>query len=290
MANLRELKNKIRSTKGTLKITSAMKLVSASKLARSQEALLQARPYALELNKTIKTVAALCDEYKHTYLTETPHQGKEVLLIISSDKGLCGGLNSRLFLTVKKFLEKGNKEISTFFIGKKVRDLMPSKKQQGKLYEFQKNEPSFNEMESVITELATLFSSGEVSSVSVAYNKFRSAMDFTPTVEKVLPMALDENEKNQLKENYHFDFLYEPAPKDILDTMIPQALISTLWCRLLEAQASEHGARMTAMDSAVNNCKEAIRIQTIKMNKLRQAAITTELIEVVSGAESLKSA
>ena len=288
MANIRDLKTKIRTTKGTLKITSAMKLVSASKLARSQEALFNARPYSLELKNTIKAAKALNDEYEHPYLKEMT-EGDEFLLIISADKGLCGGYNSQLASVVKRFLRKRKRPVKTLFIGKKVRDVMPAEKNKGKLYEFKKTGPSLKEIENVVEELVDLFLSGKACHIFIAYNKFRSAMDFTPSIDQLLPMAFDESEKNALKEDYPFDFLYDPGPKDILDELIPQALVSSLWSYLLNALASEHGSRMTAMDSAVTNCEEAIKQQTIKMNKLRQAAITTELIEVVSGAESLKA-
>ncbi|MCO4795084.1 MAG: F0F1 ATP synthase subunit gamma, partial [Bacteriovoracaceae bacterium] len=116
-----------------------------------------------------------------------------------------------------------------------------------------------------------------------------SAIEFTPAVTQLLPMSLAEEEKNMLQEKFPFDFKYDPNPKEILDTLIPESFVTTLWTSHLDAQAAEHGSRMSSMDSAVRNCKDAIRSQTLKMNKLRQAAITTELIEVVSGAESLKA-
>jgi F-type H+-transporting ATPase subunit gamma len=128
---------------------------------------------------------------------------------------------------------------------------------------------------------------GEVGTVKVAYNQFNSAISFTSKVKQLLPMSLDNEEKKVLEEKFPFDFKYDPSPRSILDTLIPEAFSTTLYTCLLDGIASEHGSRMAAMDNAVTNCKEAIRSQTLKMNKLRQAAITTELIEVVSGAESL---
>ena len=281
MANVKDLKKKIKATKGTLKITQAMKLVSASKFARAGQILSSARPYASELELTIKTISALCEEYDHPYLKETDNPNA-ALLVISANKGLCGGYNSQLAKAVQSFFSSGNHSIQTFFIGKKVRDVVDRGK-KGKLYHFDKNEPSLKEMEKVGKELSDLFCAGGVGKVFVAYNRFHSAMSFTPTVVQLLPLE----GKAQLVEEYPFDFQYDCPAADILDSLIPDSLLNCLRLFVLNAHASEHGSRMTAMDSAVTNCKEAIREQTIKMNKLRQAAITTELIEVVSGAESL---
>jgi F-type H+-transporting ATPase subunit gamma len=128
-----------------------------------------------------------------------------------------------------------------------------------------------------------------VGSVYVAYNLFNSAISFVPTFKKILPMTLPEKEKEELKRKFPFDFLYEPTRSEILDLLIPKAYVDILFTSLLDALAAEHGSRMAAMDNAAKNCKDIIRKQTLKMNKLRQAAITTELIEVISGAESLKA-
>jgi F-type H+-transporting ATPase subunit gamma len=284
MANIKELKKKIKSTKSTLKITQAMKLVSAAKLAKAQQNILNSRPYANELEETIKVVSALVQGYDHEYLHEKKENKQTILLVISSDKGLCGSYNSQLAKKVKRFLD----EIKCFFIGKKVRDLLPeSGVNKGKTYKFQKNEPSFIEMEHIGVELSELFTTGEVGKILVAYNVFQSAIAFTPTVKQLLPMTLDHTKKEELKEKFPFDFKYEPNPTEILNTIIPQTYISSLYTSLLDAIAAEHGSRMSAMDNASGNCKKAIKTLTIKMNKLRQAAITTELIEVVSGAESL---
>ncbi len=286
MANIKDLKKKIKSTKNTLKITSAMKLVSAAKLNRAQQAIQSARPYALELEDTIKTISALVQDYSHNFLEENESQ-HEVLLVISSNKGLCGGYNSQLAKSVKKFAEEKGDNLKVFYIGKKVRELTAKDVNFGEEYFFEKTEPSFEEIQKISRELSRMFSSGEVGKVHIAYNVFVSAIQVDPTVKQVLPMSLDESVKEELQKDYPFDFKYEPSPEAILNDLIPEAYISTMWTALLDAVAAEHGSRMTAMDSAVGNCEEAIRSLTLKMNKLRQAAITTELIEVVSGAESL---
>ncbi len=287
MANIKELKKKIKSTKSTSKITQAMKLVSAAKLAKAQQNILNSRPYARELESTIKIVSALVQDYDHEYLHEKKNNNKAVLLVISSDKGLCGSYNSQLAKKVKKFLAETNFDVKTYFIGKKVRDLLDSSINKGKTFSFVKNEPTYLEMEQVGVELGELFTTGEVGKVFVAYNIFHSALAFDPEIKQMLPMTMDLAEKDELAEKFPFDFKYDPNPTEILNTLIPQTYISTLYTALLDAVAAEHGTRMSAMDSASSNCKKAIRTLSIKMNKKRQAAITTELSEVVSGAESL---
>ncbi len=290
MANIKELKKKIKSTKSTSKITQAMKLVSAAKLAKAQNNILNSRPYARELEETIKTVSALVQNFSHEFLEEKKDNKKAILLVISSDKGLCGSYNSQLAKKVRKYLDESQAaglEVKSYFIGKKVRDLLATNYNKGKTYTFTKNEPTFVEMEQVATELSELFKAGEVGNVLVAYNVFQSAIAFDPTVKQLLPLSLDTAEKEDLREKFPFDFKYDPNPTEILNTIIPQTYVSTLYTALLDAVAAEHGSRMSAMDSASTNCKKAIRTLSIKMNKLRQAAITTELSEVVSGAESL---
>ena len=268
MANIKELKMKIKSTKGTLKITQAMKLVSAAKLSRAQQAITTTRPYANELNETIKAVSALVEDYSHEYLTETDNK-QAILLVISSNKGLCGGYNSQLAKQVKKFVSESELDIKVNYIGKKAKEILIKDVNSGKHFEFAGMEPTFTEMQSLGKELATLFKTGEVGKVLVAYNVFQSAIEFTPTVKQILPMSLDEDEKLELQEKYPFDFKYDPNPKEILDTLIPEAFSTSLWTSLLDGLASEHGSRMSSMDSAVTNCKEAIRSQTLTMNKLR---------------------
>jgi F-type H+-transporting ATPase subunit gamma len=287
MANIKDLKKKIKSTKGTLKITTAMKLVSAAKLARAQQAIQGCRPYATELEDTIKTISALVDNYNHAYLNEDSDNKRAALLVISANKGLCGGYNSQLAKKVTNWIDQSDNDTKVYFVGKKVREVIGKNVNEGKFYTFEKNDPTFLEMESVGKELADLFMTGEIGRVYVAYNVFLSAIAFEPTVKQVLPMTLEETEKKNVEEKFPFDFKYDPSPESILDALIPEAYGSTIYTCLLDGVAAEHGSRMAAMDSAVGNCKDAIRSLTLKMNKLRQAAVTTELIEVVSGAESL---
>lgn len=287
MANVKELKVRIKSTKNTLKITRAMKLVSAAKLARAQAAVLSARPYAQEIEKTIKSIAALVDGYSHPYLQSNGSK-KALCLVISSDRGLCGGYNSNLAKRVRGFKrEHSVEDIQFVWLGKKVKEVLQKEVSSGVTFEVAANEPKHADAVRIAREIAEKFASGEIGKVFVAYNQFRSAINFIPTVTQVLPMQLPEDEKKQLREQISFDYLYEPSAPEILDSLIPDAYENAFYTFVLDALAAEHGSRMNSMENASKNCKEMIRKLTLKANKLRQAAITTQLIEVVSGAESL---
>lgn len=288
MANIKDLKKKIRSTQSTSKITTAMKLVSAAKLNKAQQAISGARPYATELDNTIKTISALVQDYNHSYFNQNDNK-KSLILVISSDKGLCGGYNVQLTKKLDSFLSGREQDFKLYFIGKKAKELLKTNAPFGKTITFEKSEPTFREFNNIVDELAHLFTSGEFGKIYIAYNSFNSAISFDSNVKQVLPMELDSEEKARLNDEFPFDFKYEPKPSVILDALVPQALVSTVWTAQLDALASEHGSRMAAMDNASKNCKELIRTLTLKMNKLRQAGITTELIEVVSGAESLNN-
>jgi len=287
MANIKELKKKIKSTKGTFKITKAMKLVSASKLNKAQVRILGLRPYSSELEETVRTVSALAANYSNEYFTVKENK-KAVVLVISSDKGLCGGYNSSLAKTVRRFIsETQDEDLKFFYIGKKVRDLIQKEVNSGKTYTFAKADPAYEEVRKIADELGAMFISGEVGKVYVAYNSFISAIAFDSKVRQLLPMQVSAKTKEAIKAKYPYDFKYEPGAEQILDTLVPEVYLTTVYTCVLDAIASEHGSRMNAMENASKNCKEMIKKLSLKMNKMRQARITTELIEVVSGAESL---
>ncbi len=289
MANLKELKKRIKSTKNTLKITSAMKLVSAAKLAKAQSTIVGARPYSNTLDETIKTISALSKDYTHSYLKENKDNKQAHLVVISADKGLCGGYNSQLSKEVRNFLQTTDLDVRVHWIGKKAKEVLRDDvKNQGEHFFFAKLEPSYQEIREIAENLAKDFENGEVGKVMVAYNVFHSAISFTPTVKQVLPMTVTESEKEELRSEFPFDFKYDQDPAEIMDALVPEAYVNSIYTCLLDALAAEHGSRMSSMDSAASNCKDMIRDLSITANKLRQAAITTELAEVVSGAESLK--
>lgn len=287
MANVKDLKVKIKSTKGTLKITKAMKLVSASKLNKAQVRILGLRPYSMELEETVRTVSALAQDYSNDYFRVTDNN-KAVVLVISSDKGLCGGYNSSLTKTVRRFVaENKDEDLKFFYIGKKVRDLIQRDVNSGRTFTFVKGEPTYEEVRKIAEELGNMFLQGEVGKVYVAYNSFISAIAFDSKIRQILPMQVSESDRENIKSRYPYDFKYEPSAETILDTLVPEVYLTTVYTCVLDAIASEHGSRMNAMENASKNCKEMVKKLTLKMNKLRQARITTELIEVVSGAESL---
>lgn len=281
MASIKELKKKIKSTQGILKITSAMKLVAASKLNKTVQMANNARPFRQELNKTIQTIIALTENYIHPFIKENKENNTTALLVISSNRGLCGGYNGGLFKKVEEF--RNNSEIKLFCVGKKGHEFFA--REEMTPFNFSGNTPTLSEINKIGEELSTLFHNNEVGKVAVAYNRFYSALRFVPTIETLLPLPLEN--KETVEKELPFDFKYDGSKVDILDQFIPQIYTSLIFACMLDALASEHGARMSAMDNAVNNCEDAISELSLKKNKLRQSAITTELIEVVSGAESL---
>lgn len=287
MANIKDLKKKIKSTKGTFKITRAMKLVSASKLNKAQVRILGLRPYSSELENTVRTVSALAQNYSNEYFQQKDNN-KSVVLVISSDKGLCGGYNTQLAKTVRRFVDnKKDEDLKFFWIGRKVRDLLTKEVNSAKTFTFAKNDPAYEEVRKIAEELGSMFMNGEVGKVYVAYNSFISAIAFDSQVRQLLPMQVSESDVETIKGSYPYDFKYEPSAEQILDTLVPEVYLTTVYTCLLDAIASEHGSRMNAMENASKNCKDMIKKLSLKMNKMRQAKITTELIEVVSGAESL---
>ncbi|MCT4642445.1 MAG: ATP synthase F1 subunit gamma [Bacteriovoracaceae bacterium] len=290
MANIKDLKVRIQSTKNTLKITSAMKLVSAAKLSRAQGRITGFKPYSSELDQTVRIASALAQDYSHEYLEESENQ-KAVLLVVSSEKGLCGGYNNQLFKKVKNFLnDNKNKDVKCYFIGRKVKELLLREGiEDQKTFKFKGSEADFSEVKNIVEELTQMFTNNEVGSISVAYNSFISAIEFDSKITQVLPMSASVEEKEKLAKEFPVDFIYEPSAKEILDKLIPEVLVSSVYSYILDAVAAEHAARMAAMDNATKNSQEMVRTLTLTMNKLRQAAITTELTEIVSGAESLNS-
>ena len=286
MANIKDLKKKIKSTSSTLKITTAMKLVSAAKLNKAQQAINNARPYVTELTQMICTISALLKGHTHPFLQER-RNNHSLLLVVTANKGLCGGYNSQLVKKVRRFLSDSELSFKVFFVGKKGRDLLKDQVNYGDFFSFASLAPEFNEIKKMAEALRRFFETKEVGSIYMAYNEFHSAISFTPTVKRILPMVLDQLVKEEYRSKYPFDFKYEPSAESILEQIIPEAYVSSIHMGMLSALAAEHGSRMSAMDNATRNSKEIVRNLTLKMNKLRQASITTELIEVISGAESL---
>lgn len=288
MANLRAIRKRVSSVKSTQQITRAMKMVSAAKLRRAQDGINAARPYARRMREVVQAVAARAGEDAHPLLAS--REGKRLaLLVVTSDRGLCGSFNSGLTRAVHRFLNEHRgeyEEITLFVVGRKGRDFfrrreIPIRKE----YLGVLGSLSPRHAETFANDLVGGFLSGEFDEVQIAFNEFRSAISQVVRFEKMFPIALESSGKTGGDE---VDYLYEPSREEILATLLPKYVQTMIFRILLESVAGEHGARMTAMDSATNNAVDMIARLTLQMNRARQATITTELTEIVSGAEALK--
>lgn len=287
MASLKDIRNRIQSVKNTQQITRAMKMVAASKLRRAQIAIEEARPYSDKLNSIVSNLSDGVDEKSHPLLSNR-EKGKAVILLISSDKGLCGGLNTNLFKKILRFqgehLEEFD-EISMVSLGKKSVDYFKNRDMSlEKSATDLKDEMQKVEVVEMIKELVELFTKGEINRVYLAFNRFDSVISQEPTLKKVLPIEppADGAEKSDKAE-----FVFEPSAAEILSTLLNKYVENQAYTGLLNNHASEHGSRMTAMDSATNNASDMISKLQLQYNRARQAAITTELTEIISGAESV---
>ncbi|HQT98260.1 MAG: ATP synthase F1 subunit gamma [Deltaproteobacteria bacterium 37-65-8] len=288
MANLRAIRKRVSSVKSTQQITRAMKMVSAAKLRRAQDGINAARPYARKMREVVTAVAGRAGSDAHPLLTSREAK-KLALLVVTSDRGLCGSFNSGLTRAVHRFLNEHRgeyEEITLFVVGRKGRDFfrrreIPIRKE----YLGVLGSVSRNHAAAIANDLVGGFLAGEFDEVQIAFNEFRSAISQVVRFEKMFPIALESSGKAPGDE---VDYLYEPSREEILATLLPKYVQTMIFRVLLESVAGEHGARMTAMDSATNNAVDMIARLTLQMNRARQATITTELTEIVSGAEALK--
>jgi F-type H+-transporting ATPase subunit gamma len=286
MATLKIIRKRITSIRNTQQITKAMKMVSAAKLRRAQEAALLARPYADKMNEILINLSARVSRSAHPLLA-TREEKRIQLVLVTSDRGLCGGYNANLVRAAEAFIRNngGGKEILLALVGRKGADYYRRRRgESGERYLNFLSTPA-EELAAVIAEkLITRFVDGETDAVYLIYSHFRSALSQVPTVEKILPVALSETqEPEQLTE-----YLYEPGAEELLSSLLPKIVEIKIQRALLEATASEHGARMTAMDSATTNASKMMGSLTLQMNRARQASITRELMEIVGTAEALK--
>src|SRR5512132_2340945 len=290
MANLRAIRKRVSSVKSTQQITRAMKMVSAAKLRRAQDAINAARPYARRMREVVQAVAARAGEDAHPLLESREGKKKLALLVVTSDRGLCGSFNSGLTRAVHRFLNEHRgeyEEITLFVVGRKGRDFfrrreIPIRKE----YLGVLGSVSRTHAETFANDLVGGFLAGEFDEVQIAFNEFRSAISQVVRFEKMFPIALEKAEGEA--DGPGIDYLYEPGRKEILASLLPKYVQTMIFRILLESVAGEQGARMTAMDSATNNSVDMIARLTLQMNRARQATITTELTEIVSGAEALK--
>ena len=292
MAGLKEIRTRIASVKTTRQVTSAMKMVSAAKLKKAQDAIIQIRPYAEKLHQILVSLSTSLENVEDSPYTQQRNPEKVLVVLISSNRGLCGGFNSNIS---KKAIElvntKYNRQhqlgkVSFICIGKQG---MRQLKLRGMDVVGDKNnlfdELTFENVSMVSGEIMKAFRQGEYDRIEIVYNQFKNAGVQIQATEQFLPVELSK-EDNESDNNYNF--LYEPSKESIIKELIPRSLKIQFYKALLDSHAAEHGARMTAMHQATDNATELIRDLTLEYNKARQASITGEILEIVSGAEALK--
>ena len=287
MAGAKEIRNKIGSVKNTQKITSAMQMVAASKMRRAQESMAASRPYAVTMRKVIGHIALGSLEYKHPYLEE--REVKRVgYIIISTDRGLCGGLNINLFKaalgSMKQWKEQGV-EASLALVGSKACGFFA--RYGGKVLAqasgFGDN-PTVNDLIGSVRVMLQAYDNGEIDRLYLVNNKFVNTMVQQPTVDQLLPLLKSEDAKMAKR---HWDYLYEPDPKYLMDQLLSRYIESQVYQGVVENLASEQAARMVAMKAATDNADNLITDLQLVYNKARQASITQELTEIVSGAAAV---
>ena len=288
MATLKLIRKRISSIRNTQQITKAMKMVSAAKLRRAQEAAVQARPYAEKMTELLKNVSARVSSDAHALL-QAREERKIQLVLFTSDRGLCGGYNANLIRAAEAFLRKnvGEKEIEITLVGRKGADYYRRRRANiVDRYIGILTKPADELAAEIAQKLIARFVNGETDAVYILYSRFRSALSQVPTLEKLLPVALAETSESAAQQQT--EYLYEPGVQELLASLLPRITDVALQRALLEATASEHGARMTAMDSATTNASKMMGSLTLQMNRARQASITRELMEIVGTAEALK--
>lgn len=287
MPSLKAIRRRIGSVRSTQQITKAMKMVAAAKLRRAQEAAIASRPYAKKLEEMVAGLASRVDENAHPLLRVPESEGRILFVVVTSDRGLCGGYNTNIGRLAETFLRERaeSAEVRIVGVGRKGAD---SLRRRGSDPAERHPMPAPNaagELAREITRTATqAFVSGEVDAVYLAYASFRSAMSQTPTLERLLPFERLAGDEAAAASS---EYVFEPDPNSIIGFLLPRLVEVRVLHGLLEGAASEQGARMTAMDSATRNASEMIERLTLELNRARQAAITKELMEIIGGAEAL---
>ena len=290
MAGLKEIRTRIASVKTTRQVTSAMKMVSAAKLKKAQDAILQIRPYADKLHQILTSLSASLENVEDSVYTQNREPEKVLVVLITSNRGLCGGFNANISknsveLAKTKYLTQLKLgKLDFICIGKQGARQMGHRKMN--IIET-KNEIfdslTFENVSEIATELMQMFANGTYDRIELAYNQFKNAAMQIQATEQFLPVEMVEGEE----ENTNYDFIYEPSKENIIQELIPRSLKIQFYKALLDSHAAEHGARMTAMHQATDNATDLLKELTLQYNKARQATITGEILEIVSGAEAL---
>ncbi len=292
MARYREIRSRIRGVESTSKITSAMKMVAAAKLRRAQDAIIAARPYGAKLRELLTYLGATGET--GSPLFEQRPVKRVAIVIISADRGLCGAFNSNLFRAANHLIATKYGELSAsgnvdlYCIGKRAVDFYRKRRHTvAGAYPGVFQELHFSFARKVVLELTDRFLDGEIDRVELVYNEFKSVTSQRVAADQFLPVPKLESTN---REPVHFvDYIFEPTRDEVLMALLPKHLNTQLWNALLESNAAEQGARMAAMENATRNARDLIRDLRLAYNKARQAAITTEILEIVSGAEALKN-
>ena len=299
MANLRDIRRRIKSVKNTSQITKAMQLVAAAKMKKAQDQAIAGRDYADRLNQVLVNLKDNISEDDHKLL-QTPKGKKELMLVISTDKGLCGGLNTNLLKKVRVEMVEGSDVVT---VGRKLRQSL-AKTGSKIVSDWEVGDPTpFSEAKSIGAYLTERFLSGQYSAVKVAFTNFETTLTQTPWVSQLLPVEAStlaekrayegigkdgEVAETAKDESMLRDYIFEPSPDGVLDALLPLYLNYQVYQMLLEARASEHSARMVAMKSATDNAENMIKDLTLEYNKVRQAAITSELLEITTAMKAME--
>ena len=293
MANLKEVKSRIQSVVSTQQITKAMKMVAAAKLRKAQDSIIQMRPFAEKLNSILHNISASLETVDDSPYHKNGGETNILLIVLTSDRGLCGAFNSNMFRKVNQLLqgqyrkqyESGN--LTVLPLGKKAYDHY--RKRNFRIIEgYQEvfQHLSFDRVKEVAEYVMAAFKKAKFDRVHIVYNEFKNVATQIVRVDQYLPLTSKEDQHDA---GAVTDYIYQPSKEEILDDLIPQSLKVKLYKAVLESNASEHGARMTAMDKATENAGELLKELRLTYNQTRQAAITKEILEIVAGAEALRS-
>lgn len=287
MSGMRDIKRKISSVKNTQKITNAMKMVSAAKLRRAQEAMEAALPYADKIHEVVQNISKRVNPEIHKLLQPKEEVKNIGVILITSDRGLCGAFNSNVNKVLSKFKnEHSDKHFKLICVGKNGYEYVKRRE-----YDIHEKYISFGgkvtyeDAIEIGDSAVKLFNNDEIDELYVIYNEFKSVASQIAKAKKILPLDFDSEEET---DESVIDYLYEPDPNTLVEEIIPRFINFTVYSCILESVAGEHGARMAAMDNATRNAGEMIKKLTLNYNKARQAAITTEILDIVNGAEALK--
>lgn len=287
MANLKEIRNRISSVSSTMQITSAMKMVSAAKLKKAQDAITAMRPYANKLTELIQNLSQSLEADEPNPFTQQRPVERVLLVALTSNRGLCGGFNSNILKEVKRLQAEtyAGKEVSLFSIGKKGSDLFQKNNTMMDTADHLYDDLSYARVSAVAQQIMESFTEARFDEVVLVYNRFKNAATQLVTTEAFLPLVAQADDQNTGANEY----IFEPTQEEIVSELLPKALKLQLFKALRDSFASEHGARMTAMHKATDNAKDLRDQLKLTYNKARQAAITNEILEIVGGAEALNS-